>query len=173
MLRNMLVEATRFHKDIDDKGYRLEARDVYAHLRMSWERGVEKLLFNGAVLRFRKGIETNRLGKVTIEPRTWKPSSPTWASAPTTPATMARWTPNSRCRCRKKWLQTSRLWMLGEKRWWLGWRARKIRRQSRYPACKKRSRPAPLCCRLQLAYACAMEGEPTSSIASLFAPWLR
>lgn len=68
MLRQMLVEATRFHKDNDDKGYRREARDIYAHLRMSWERGVEELLFNGVVLRFRKGIETNRLSKVTIEP---------------------------------------------------------------------------------------------------------
>jgi hypothetical protein len=68
MLRQMLVEARRFHKDNDDKGYRREARDIYAHLRMSWERGVEELLFNGVVLRFRKGIETNRLSKVTIEP---------------------------------------------------------------------------------------------------------
>ena len=68
MLRQMLVEARRFHKANDDKGYRREARDIYAHLRMSWERGVEELLLNGVVLRFRKGIETNRLSKVTIEP---------------------------------------------------------------------------------------------------------
>jgi energy-coupling factor transporter ATP-binding protein EcfA2 len=68
ILRQMLVEARRYYKDNDDRGYRREARDIYAHLRMSWERGVEELLFNGVVLRFRKGIETNRLSKVTIEP---------------------------------------------------------------------------------------------------------
>jgi energy-coupling factor transporter ATP-binding protein EcfA2 len=67
ILRQMLVEARRVYKNNDDKGYRREARDIYAHLRMSWERGVEELLFNGVVLRFRKGIETNRLSKVTIE----------------------------------------------------------------------------------------------------------
>ncbi|WP_084640747.1 AAA family ATPase [Duganella phyllosphaerae] len=68
ILRVMLVEATKLRKAGDDKGYKREARDIYAHLRMSWERAVEELLFNGVVLRFRKGVETNRLNKVTIEP---------------------------------------------------------------------------------------------------------
>jgi ABC-type Mn2+/Zn2+ transport system ATPase subunit len=68
ILRVMLVEATRLRKEGDDKGYRREARDIYAHLRMSWERAVEELLFNNVVLRFRKGVETNRLNKVTVEP---------------------------------------------------------------------------------------------------------
>jgi hypothetical protein len=68
ILRQMLVAATRLHKENDDKGYRREARDIYAHLRMSWERAVEELLFNNVVLRFRKGVETNRLNKVTVEP---------------------------------------------------------------------------------------------------------
>jgi hypothetical protein len=45
----MLVEARRYYKDNDDRGYRREARDIYAHLRMCWERGVEELLFNGVV----------------------------------------------------------------------------------------------------------------------------
>lgn len=35
ILRQMLVEATRLRKVNDDKGYRREARDIYAHLRMS------------------------------------------------------------------------------------------------------------------------------------------
>ena len=68
ILRQMLVDATRMRKDGDDKGYRREAREIYAHLRMAWERAVEELLFNGVVVRFRKGVETNRLLKVTIEP---------------------------------------------------------------------------------------------------------
>lgn len=68
ILRQMLVEANRLRKANDDKGYKREARDIYAHLRMSWERAVEELLFNNVVLRFRKGVETNRLNKVTVDP---------------------------------------------------------------------------------------------------------
>lgn len=68
ILRQMLVDATRHHKANEDRLYKLHARDIYAHLRMSWERGVEELLFNGTVLRFRKSIETNRLAKIMITP---------------------------------------------------------------------------------------------------------
>lgn len=68
MLRVMLDEAKRLSKGGDEKGYRREAREIYAHLRMSWERAVEELLFNNVVLRFRKGIETNRLNKVFVDP---------------------------------------------------------------------------------------------------------
>ncbi|MBP1203644.1 energy-coupling factor transporter ATP-binding protein EcfA2 [Duganella sp. 1411] len=68
ILRVMLVAATKLHKEGEDKGYKREARDIYAHLRMSWERAVEELLFNNVVLRFRKGVETNRLSKVTVAP---------------------------------------------------------------------------------------------------------
>jgi hypothetical protein len=68
ILRQMLVDAQRMRKENDEKGYRREAREIYAHLRMTWERAVEELLFNNVVVRFRKGVETNRLTKVTIEP---------------------------------------------------------------------------------------------------------
>lgn len=68
MLRNKQVECARRHKAGDQVGYRLLARDLYNDLRMTWERGVEEVLFHEVVLRFRKGVETNRLKKVTIEP---------------------------------------------------------------------------------------------------------
>jgi ABC-type Mn2+/Zn2+ transport system ATPase subunit len=67
MLKNMHVHCGRLSKTGDDVPYRLHAREVYNHLRMAWERGIEEIVFNGVVLRFRKGIETNRLGKVAIE----------------------------------------------------------------------------------------------------------
>ena len=67
MLKNMHVHCGRLDKAGDDAAYRLHAREVYNHLRMAWERGIEEIVFNGVVLRFRKGIETNRLGKVAIE----------------------------------------------------------------------------------------------------------
>ncbi|MBZ8140367.1 hypothetical protein CLD22_10705 [Rubrivivax gelatinosus] len=68
MLRNKQVECARRHKAGDQAGYRLLARDLYNELRMTWERGVEEVLFHEVVLRFRKGVETNRLKKVTVEP---------------------------------------------------------------------------------------------------------
>jgi energy-coupling factor transporter ATP-binding protein EcfA2 len=67
-LRNKQVDCARKRKDGDEAGYRLLARDLYNDLRMAWERGVEEVLFNESVLRFRKGIETNRLKKVGVEP---------------------------------------------------------------------------------------------------------
>jgi len=67
MLRNKQVECARRHKAGDQAGYRLLARDLYNDLRMAWERGVEEVLLNEVVLRFRKGIETNRLKKVSVE----------------------------------------------------------------------------------------------------------
>ncbi len=68
MLRNKQVECARRYKAGDQAGYRLLARDLYNDLRMAWERGVEEVLFHEVVLRFRKGVETNRLKKVTVEP---------------------------------------------------------------------------------------------------------
>lgn len=67
MLRNKQVECARRNKAGDQVGYRLLARDLYNDLRMTWERGVEEVLLNEVVLRFRKGIETNRLKKVSVE----------------------------------------------------------------------------------------------------------
>lgn len=68
MLRNKQVDCARMHKNGDVAGYRLHVRDFYNDLRMSWERGVEELLFNNVVIRFRKGIETSRLAKVQVTP---------------------------------------------------------------------------------------------------------
>lgn len=68
MLRNKHVECGRRYKAGDMAGYQLLARDLYNDLRMAWERGVEEILLNEVVLRFRRGVETNRLKKVAVEP---------------------------------------------------------------------------------------------------------
>lgn len=68
LLRSKQVACARMRKLGDAAGYRLHARDFYNDLRMAWERGVEEILFNEVVLRLRKGVETNRLKKVGIEP---------------------------------------------------------------------------------------------------------
>ncbi|MCW5220161.1 hypothetical protein D5041_10370 [Verminephrobacter aporrectodeae subsp. tuberculatae] len=67
-LRQLQVECEKLRKDNDDAGYQRVVRDLYSHLRMSWERAVEELLFNGVVMRFRKSVETNRLKKVVVSP---------------------------------------------------------------------------------------------------------
>ncbi len=45
--------------------YEALARDLYGRLRETWERAVEEVLLNGAVVRFRRSIETQRLDKLT------------------------------------------------------------------------------------------------------------
>lgn len=45
--------------------YEALAKELYGRLRETWERAVEEVLLNGAVVRFRRGIETQRLNKVT------------------------------------------------------------------------------------------------------------
>lgn len=67
VLRNKQVECARKYKAGDSAGYKLLSRDLYNDLRMTWERGVEEVLLNEVVLRFRKGIETTRLKRVSVE----------------------------------------------------------------------------------------------------------
>lgn len=68
MLRNRQVDCARMRKAGDEAAYRLNARALYSDLRTTWERGVEEVLLNQTVLRFRKGIETQRLREVAIDP---------------------------------------------------------------------------------------------------------
>lgn len=57
----------KLYKDGEDRRYRNETMDAYFHLRLAWERAIEEILFKGVILRFRKGIETQRLHGVSIE----------------------------------------------------------------------------------------------------------
>ncbi len=45
--------------------YEAIARELYGRLRETWERAVEEVLLNRAVIRFRRGIETKRLHEIT------------------------------------------------------------------------------------------------------------
>ncbi|MFN0106867.1 MAG: AAA family ATPase [Bryobacteraceae bacterium] len=47
--------------------HRRQTIDAYVKLRMAWERAVEEILFKSVILRFRKGVETNRLAEVSVE----------------------------------------------------------------------------------------------------------
>jgi hypothetical protein len=57
----------KLHKDGEEKECRKLTVDAYFHLRMAWERAVEEVLLRRVVLRFRKGIETQRLAEVVVD----------------------------------------------------------------------------------------------------------
>lgn len=57
----------KLHKDGDEQEHRKQTVDAYFHLRMAWERAVEEVLLRRVVLRFRKGIETQRLAEVIVD----------------------------------------------------------------------------------------------------------
>ena len=51
----------------DELEYRRKTEEVYRQLRISWERAIEEVLLRGMILRFRKGIETQRLAGVVVD----------------------------------------------------------------------------------------------------------
>lgn len=57
----------KLHKDGEEEEHRKQTVDAYFHLRLAWERAVEEVLLRRVVLRFRKGIETQRLAEVVVE----------------------------------------------------------------------------------------------------------
>ncbi len=66
-LRQMHVATAKAHKAGNEDEAKRLTRDTYIHLRMAWERGVEEVLFQGAVTRFNEGISTKLLKFVVVE----------------------------------------------------------------------------------------------------------
>lgn len=67
MLRQMHVKCEQLYKAGDEKECRSWTRDAYFHLRLAWERAVEEVLLRSVVIRFREGVETNKLIEVVVE----------------------------------------------------------------------------------------------------------
>lgn len=64
----LMHEATaRAHNAGDEDEAKRLTRDTYYNLRLAWERGVEEVLFQGAVTRFDEGISTQKLSYVVVE----------------------------------------------------------------------------------------------------------
>ena len=57
----------KLQKDGEEQEHRKQTVDAYFRLRMSWERAVEEVLLREVILRFRKGVETQRLAGVVVE----------------------------------------------------------------------------------------------------------
>ncbi len=57
----------KLHKDGEEQEHRKQTVEAYFHLRMTWERAIEEALLRKVVLRFRKGIETQRLAEIVVD----------------------------------------------------------------------------------------------------------
>lgn len=57
----------KLYKDGEEQEHRKQTVVAYFHLRMAWERAIEEVLLRRVVLRFRKGIETQRLSGVVVD----------------------------------------------------------------------------------------------------------
>lgn len=60
-------DVAKLHKDGDEQEYRKRTIEAYFRLRLAWERAVEEVLLREVTLRFRKGVETQRLAGVIVE----------------------------------------------------------------------------------------------------------
>lgn len=66
MLRNRAVEAARYLRDGDQETAATLVQAIYGDLRKTWERAVEEVLLNDVVVRFRPGVETQKLKAVEV-----------------------------------------------------------------------------------------------------------
>ncbi len=57
----------RLYRNGDEQECRKQTVDAYFRLRMAWERAVEEVLLREVIMRFRKGVETQRLSGVVVE----------------------------------------------------------------------------------------------------------
>jgi hypothetical protein len=57
----------KLYKDGEEQEHRRQTVDAYFRLRMAWERAVEEVLLRQVILRFRKGVETQRLAEVVVD----------------------------------------------------------------------------------------------------------
>ena len=65
-LRAQHQTIAKMHKDGEEQECRQQTIAAYYGLRMTWERAVEEVLLREVVLRFRKGVETQRLIGVVV-----------------------------------------------------------------------------------------------------------
>jgi len=66
-LRNKQQQINKVFLSGDELEHRKMTADAYRELRIAWERAIEEVLLCKVVLRFRKGIETQRLSGVAVE----------------------------------------------------------------------------------------------------------
>ena len=66
-LRAQHQTIAKLHKDGEEQEHQRQTVEAYFRLRMAWERAVEEVLLREVILRFRKGVEMQRLAGVVVE----------------------------------------------------------------------------------------------------------
>lgn len=66
-LRAQQQVIAKLHKEGNEQEHHRQTVDAYFRLRMAWERAVEEVLLREVILRFRKGVETQRLVGVSVD----------------------------------------------------------------------------------------------------------
>ena len=66
-LRAMHQDIAKLHKNGDEPEHRKQTVEAYFLLRLAWEHAVEEVLLRTVVVRFRKGVSTQRLAEVVVE----------------------------------------------------------------------------------------------------------
>lgn len=66
-LRAQQQTIAKLYRDGEEQEHQRQTVDAYFRLRMTWERAVEEVLLREVILRFRKGIETQKLAGVVVE----------------------------------------------------------------------------------------------------------
>lgn len=66
-LKSQQQDIAKLHRDGEEQEHRQQTIDAYFRLRMAWERTIEEVLLREVILRFRKGVETQRLAGVVVD----------------------------------------------------------------------------------------------------------
>jgi ABC-type lipoprotein export system ATPase subunit/rRNA-processing protein FCF1 len=66
-LKTLQQKIAKLYRDGEEQEHQKQTVGAYFRLRMTWERAVEEVLLREVILRFRKGVETQRLAGVVVE----------------------------------------------------------------------------------------------------------
>lgn len=70
-IRNLLQQNEKYWINRAEKEWREASEALVRELRKAWERAIEEVLFNDAVTRFERAIQTNRIREVSVEDEDW------------------------------------------------------------------------------------------------------
>ena len=65
ILEKRWPDANKLYRDGHLGAYERDAREIYGYLREAWERGLEEVLLNGVVERYRPTVETQRVSPIS------------------------------------------------------------------------------------------------------------
>lgn len=70
-IRNHLQKNEKYWVNKADKEWREASETLVREMRKAWERAIEEVLFNDAVTRFERAVQTNRVREVTVDDSDW------------------------------------------------------------------------------------------------------